>query len=354
MKTSSLPLVFLIICTCIIGCSSQDFDRSPLLQNVADNLIVPAYDDFYNQTNVLKSKVYLFTEAPNKQTLADVQSAWKESIKSWKQAELYNFGPIEEKALVTSIDRRPASEAGIEDAIEKLTEVENYLLRIGSNRKGLPAMEYLLFHEEPEVVINRFGDTKRKKYLQLLAESLFEHSQYIVEEWKGGYRNSFVESVGNRPNSGVTLLVNEMGYLLEMVRMDKIEIPFGKQTNGTPRLHMLESPYAHISKVLIKENLLSARHTFTGGSGRGFDDYLNALNIENENGKLLSDLILAEYDQALSTLNGMNGSLREAIQHDKKSVEQLIEHVQKLYIYTEVDMISQLSLLQTFSDNDGD
>lgn len=347
-------LFVLLISGMITACSGSNFDRTLILENTAKNLIVPAYEDFAFKSDSLNKAVIQFARNPEQQSLASVRSAWKEAIKSWKRAEVYNFGPIDEMVLRTSIDRWPTSEAGIETAIEEYEGSDDYLLRIGSNRKGLPAMDYLLFHEQPEVVINEFQNENRKAYLKLLSQSLVENSRFILDAWKNTYTQEFIKASGNRPNSGITLLANEMGYLLEMIGMDKLDIPFGAQTNGVPRLQMLELEYAQISKELILENLKSLQRTFNGGEGQGFDDYLNTLNVEWEDELLLSELINSEYETAISIINEMDGSLREAMLNDKETVQQLIDSVRKLYIYTEVDMISQLSLLDTFSDNDGD
>ncbi|SMO46777.1 imelysin family protein [Gracilimonas mengyeensis] len=351
---SQMKSFFLLIALLILsGCGNQ-FDRTRILDNAADNLIIPAYEDFKDKSDSLHIALMAFTENPTEGMLQTAQERWKASIKSWKRAELYNFGPVESMVLVTSIDRWPTSEAGIETVIEEYDDSDDYLVRVGSNRRGLPAIEYLLFHSQPEEIITEFEDANRKAYLLQLSASVAENSALILDEWQNEYKHRFIEKTGNRPNSGITLLANEMGYLLEMIRMDKLEIPFGKQTMGALRLHMLESEYAGISKQLIRENLESARHTFNGGEGTGFDDYLDGLNIRGDDGMMLSEAINQEYANALAIIDNMDGSLAEVMQNDKEAVEQLIESVQQLYIYTEVDMISQLNILDTFSDNDGD
>ena len=346
--------IVVIVAGLITGCSGNQFDRSLILENAAENLIMPAYQDFQGKTDSLNTAIKAFAENPNAEHLNRAQSAWEDASLSWKRAELYNFGPVEDQYLVTSINRWPTSEAGIETAIEEYDGSEDYLVRIGSNRKGLPALEYLLFHADNDEVLQEFQDENSRAYTLLLAQSLADISQQLIGEWESGYEDEFVASTGNRPNSGITLIANEMGFVLEMIRMDKIEIPFGKQTMGTPRLQMLESEYAHISKEQIRENLRSAQQTFNGGEGQGFDDYLDALNIKGEDGLLLSEAINQEYDKALEILASMEGSFESAIMNEKEKVEALIETVQQIYIYTEVDMISQLNLLDTFSDNDGD
>lgn len=352
---TQLKLLFsLMIFGWIAGCSGNSFDRSQILEHAANDLIIPAYADFEAKVDSLHKSIVAFTENPDTESLELAQEAWTSAIKSWKRAEVYNFGPAEDMVLVTAIDRWPTSGAGIETAIEEYDGSDDYLVRIGSNRKGLPAVEYLLFHETPKAIIVAFSDPNRKEYLKLLSRSLADNSRRILESWQNEYKQSFIEATGNRPSSGITLLANEMSYLLGMIKMDKIDIPFGSQTMGTARLQMLESPYAEISKDLIRENLEAARRAFTGGEGAGFDDYLDALNILTDEGELLSEKINREFDNAIHALDDIEGSLKDAIQNDKEKVEALSESVKRVSVLIEVDMMSRLGILSVYSDNDGD
>lgn len=336
------------------GCSEKNFDRAPILENITNNLIIPTYKEFNRSTIDLHEASEIFTERPSVENLDRLKSAWKESIKVWKRAEIYNFGPVESLVLVTAIDRWPTSERGIEQTIENYDQSQDYLIRIGSNRKGLPAIEYLLFHEDGSVIIDEFSDENRKAFLNLLTEALTQHSAAIIDQWNQGYKQEFIRNTGNKADSGITLLANEMGYLLQKIRMEKLEIPFGSQTEGTPRTQMLESVHANISRELILENLMAAQETFNGADSTGFDDYIEALGIEDENGELLSETINSEYENAFRILDSIDGSLQDAILNQRERVQELIDSIQRLYAYTNIDMISQLGILTVFSDNDGD
>lgn len=354
MNTFKKITIAVFLALLLMSCSGSNFDRSLILENITNNLIIPTYEDFSLTTESLYSASLTFTEHPSPEALAELKSAWEQSIKTWKRAEVYNFGPVESLVLVTAIDRWPTSERGIEQTIEQYDGSDDYLIRIGSNRKGLPAIEYLLFHADESVILDEFSNEDRKAYLNLLTGALTEHSSAILEEWNSGYAEEFMSKTGNQADSGITLLANELGYILQKVRMEKIEIPFGAQTEGTPRLQMLESVYANISKELIRENLISAQQTFNGGQGSGFDDYISALGIEDKNGELLSEAINQEYEHAYRILGSVDGPLEDAILYQKSTVQELIESINQLYIYTKIDMISQLGILTVFSDNDGD
>lgn len=354
MSLIKKTLIIIFSATLFSGCSEKSFDRAPILENITNNLIIPTYQEFNRSTIDLNKASETFTENPSAENLDRLKSDWEESIRVWKRAEIYNFGPAESLVLATAIDRWPASERGIEQAIEDYDDSGDYLIRIGSNRKGLPAIEYLLFNDEESVILNEFSDNNRKAYLNLLTKTLTQHSSAILDEWNSGYKDEFINKTGNKADSGITLLANELGYILQKIRMEKLEIPFGSQTEGTPRLQMLESVHANITKELIRENLISAQKTFTGADSTGFDDYIEALGIEDENGELLSEAINSEYQNAFRILVSMDGSLENAIHNQRETVQELIDSIHKLYIYTNIDMISQLGILTVFSDNDGD
>ena len=58
-----LPILAVIFHGCGSGSSdnSSSFDRSSLLSNYCDNIIIPGYEDFYNKSIQLHESVVLYT-----------------------------------------------------------------------------------------------------------------------------------------------------------------------------------------------------------------------------------------------------------------------------------------------------
>jgi predicted lipoprotein len=116
----------------------------------------------------------------------------------------------------------------------------------------------------------------------------------------------------------------------------------------------VESLYAGISLDLIEENLNVIESIFTGKDGQGFDDYLDALNIDDREGHSLSTTIRQKIEKSRQSLEAINDPLQEAVLNQKEEVEQLFIDLQELTVLMKNDMMSRLGLLVIFSDNDGD
>lgn len=342
------------------GCSEEEgkrdnFDRALILTNVSANIVLPSYRDFKERIQDLEESVDAFLNAPSENSLAIARSSWTLAKLSWMNAEIFNFGPVDNLAVETGIDLWPTSTSGIESAIDAYNGSPDYLTGIGSNKKGLPAIEYLLFHDTGTKIATEFSNAeKRSAYLKLLVGQLGSDIEAVIDSWEASYQTQFDFNVGNDANSSITLLANEMIILVEKIKNYKIGGPLGITSGSDPLPAEVESRFAHLSLECISRNLNSIESVFTGNQGSGFDDYLDELNIEGMNGKSLSVQITDQIEKTRASLTAISLPLEEAIFDQQDEVEQLFINLQTLTVYMKTDMMSRLGLLVTFSDNDGD
>ena len=339
------------------GCGAddrkKDFDRTLILKNQAENLIIPAYEAFQNHITALNNSFAALKQSPGINTLTAAQNAWKNAKLAWKICEVYNFGPGTELGLETAFDRWPANNRGIEAAIANYQPAGTYLTTLGSNLKGLPALEYLLYHDSPENTVKALKNVNRLNYLVDLGRQLAADIAKLSRAW-ADYQVKFSTDVGNKSSSGTTLLANKMVFVLEIILKNKLKEPAGIGVAKQAAIDKVECPYAQISAEAIRQNLVTLQNTFNGDSGQGFDDYLDALNIKHVDKTSLSKTINKQFETTIKKVDHFAGSLRKEIVNQPKAVKALADEVQKLIILVKVDMISQLGILTIFSDNDGD
>jgi len=357
--------VYWVFIISILGMACQEddknevaFDRGAILQNVAENFILSSYSNMQRATDSLLALTRKFVAGPSTSTLSQLQNQWVVAKLAWKQAEVFNFGPMDGLGIETSIDYWPTNSFGIESTLGTDKEIgTKFLLTIPSNQKGLPAIEYLLFSKPGEEVINQFNASqKRKDFLLALTEGLNQLIQSLHSEWApdgNNYSKTFVGAVGNDVGSSTTMLTNEMIYLLEEIVNVKIGAPSGIKGPGGPKPGLVEMIYANKSKEAILENLTMLEEVFSGGDGIGFDDYLDALHIQEGN-ETLSKAIKSQFISSKMAVEAIDGPLKDAITSGPEKVKVAYSEVQKLLILIKTDMMSQLGLVVTFSDNDGD
>ena len=103
-------LKYFILILVVISCSKEngksdkqntpEFDRSTVLVNLADNIIIPNYNAFQGKMNELKSSSEKFiSELDSENTSSnydDLHNKWVEAYMSWQKIEIYDIGKSEE------------------------------------------------------------------------------------------------------------------------------------------------------------------------------------------------------------------------------------------------------------------
>lgn len=363
-----VPIAFLTVLL-ISSCSNDDenvdnFDREAMLQNIAQNIILPAFADFESETADLESSINNLVNDVNATNLDNAQQAWLNAATSWNYAEIFMMGPVDQLVLAASIQNWPTSTAGIEESINTTEPInETYISNLGSTRKGLPAIEYLLFdfNNGDQVIIDQLASSaNRRAYLQALSARLNTIAALVNEGWKadgGNYVSTFTSSTGKDAASSTNVLANEFLMLIEKVKNRKLGIPLGKSSLGTQIPENVEARFSGESLKLMSKNLEVIEDVFLGtgtnGDLLGYADYLNALNAEYQN-QPLADVIASQITTLRQELNDITDPLKTALQTQTQQVEEAYTEAQKLVVLTKTDMMSRLGLSVTYVDNDGD
>lgn len=357
-------ILFLGSCGDDDGANIDNFDRKAMLENISQNIILPAFANFETETTDLKDAITTLANDVNAANLDNAQQAWLNAALSWSYAEMFMMGPIDQMVVAYSIQNWPASPANIEEGINTTETInEAYIESIGSSKKGLPAIEYLLFDFDngDQVILDQLLDSEnRRAYLEALAQNLNTIATNLYQGWKpdgGNYISTFTSSTGKDAASSANVLANEFLMLIEDVRRSKIGVPLGKSSMGTILPEMVEARFSGESLKLMLRNLDAIEDVFLGtgtnGDQLGYYDYLNALNAEYQ-GMPLADVIADQMSTFRAAINGINDPLKTAVLNQTEAVEQAFTEGQKLVVLTKTDMISRLGLSVTYVDNDGD
>lgn len=349
-----LTVTFIVLAACSGSTRSEkNFDRTPLLSNLVDNVIIPGYRNLSTNNGELINSIKIFNANITPENLNQIRAAWKEARLSWKAVEAFNFGPIDTRFLHTKMDVFPVSSRSIEDAVVRYDGSDKYIVRVASTGRGYGAIEYLIYAETDEKIMDSFSDGNRKSYLLALAENLKENIDVVLSDWNGKYADEFKANIGNDVSSSMSLFANALILHVEEIKNLKLETPMGLRTNSDPIPTLVESPIANFSAEFIVQNMNTVAKAFTGSEGIGLDDYLNELGIEDGNGNRLSDEIRVKI-QECSALASSIDNLSDSIASKDQKVMKLRSVLKELITLLKADMMSQLGLIITFSSSDGD
>ena len=362
-----IALLGIWACSTDDGSSSNDdddnsvtFDRKAMLTNWADNLIIPAYEDFAVRLNTMQSAYAAFSTDANEANLTTLRTAWLEAYKSWQYVSMYEIGPAETANYRMQMNTYPTDT----DAIDQFTTSGSYDLAAEANfdAKGFPALDYLLngMAATNAEIIASF-DTNTRNLTSDIIDDMIALTTTVVNGWKGTYRDEFVNNSGASATASTDRFVNDYIYYFEKyLRAGKMGIPIGAFT-GTPAPQTLEAYYSpQNSKILFLAGLTASQDFFNGkhfgssAKGESLASYLVALNSVKD-GDELNEIINAQFDTARSYVSAL-GTFKDEIENNASPTDMLLayDEVQRIIPLLKVDMVSAMSISIDYVDADGD
>lgn len=360
---SSVLLVLFLFSACSNGTSSSEdqvnFDRSAMLSNYGNNIIIPAFEKMQSATNELQSAAESFSNERTLSNLDTLQSALKSTRLAWQDVSPFQFGPAESILLRASLNTYPTDTEKISSYISS----GDYTFGTIDSRDaaGLPALGYLLHgvgDTNEEILIMYTTDPEAENRMTFLLDNISfikEQVDQVTTEWQasgGDYIGMFLsdENSGTDVGSSLGMLINS--YVLHyerFLRDGKVGIPAGVRSAGVTRPTSTEAYYGGYSLELAVANLAQIERIFTGADGRGLDDNLKALDAGD-----LSNEIQTQFDEAQSALEQLNDPLSQQIQENNEPVLTSFEELQQIITLLKADMTSVLGITITYQDNDGD
>ena len=371
MKKIIAFLSFLILLTaCSSGESDNNttadsFDRTALLTNWADNIIVPSYTNYQAKVDLLVANTVSFNANPSVTSLQTLRTSWIDAYKSYQKVTLFYLGKAMDINLKEATNTYPTDAVGIENNVVSQTYDLNLFSQF--TKQGFPAIDYLINGlGTTDASIVAFYTTnsnapKYKQYLLDITNKLKSNIDLVVTDWNSGYKTTFIASNGNAVSSSVNKMTNLFVKNLEKdIRTGKLGIPAGLFSSGTLFPNKVEAYYKNdISKELLNASLQAQQDFFNGKyansstTGPGLKSYLEYLNAVR-NGQNLSTIINTQF-AAINSYNAtLNSSFSQQITTDNTKMIAAFDVLQQAVIYTKLDMMQALSISIDYVDGDGD
>lgn len=323
------------------------FDQAAFLANLSAEVILPNYLELNNAVNDLSESVDTLVFRKSKSDLDKVQTKLKTAYLAWQKVSFLEFGPAMTVGLRANLNTFPTDTTEIEAKIAQ-NETNMDLLSM-SDKKGFPALDYLLNHTSDSLILAELNNN-RINYLNAVVQDLKTKINTVYGEWSAEYQSTFNSSLGTDVGSSTGQLINALNQHYERnFRDGKIGIPIGVRSSGIPRPEDSEALYGGYSIELAVANFEAMKELYFGKVGLGLDDYLKGAEAESLNQTIQNQMVSID-----SKLNALNDPLANEIQNNYQALRDCYQEIQKLIVYWKVDMPSRLGVLITYQDNDGD
>ena len=359
IRTTLVALCLLLVSACSTDktAGTPAFDRRPLLENAADNFLVPAYQNLAIAADSQQAAVARLVAAPSEATLGSARHAFRVAFMAAQRIQFSEFGPADLGnigMLWANICTFPAAAASIEASIANGQDaVVNSRYK---EQRGLGAIDYLLFSDSAQTAGRFAAQPARCRYLATVAQDIAAKSRQAADAWPA-YRAAFVSASGTETGSGTSDYYNAMVLGYEVVKNLKVGVPAGQMAGQSgPEPAKTEAHYSGLNRQAVAANLDLFNQLYTGSTGDrdgpGWDDYLATLPggpdlVAATHAQFAAIQAAQAALQAGKTLAGLAAA-------QAPELTRLNAELQKFTRFVKSDMSSLLGIAITFSSGDGD
>jgi predicted lipoprotein len=355
MKLARYIGVICFFALALVGCKDKnktenpEFDKSPILTNIADNYIIPHQNELKFRLDNLKSAWDTFSADQSSTNFDDVKLNYLLCNEQYQRVKMIDFGPEMTNSMTMAFGVFPTDTNQIASNISMGT----YDLESADNTdtQGLDALDYLLFRTDAYTLAQTSSNTRA--YINDLISKLNNKINLVVSGWTT-YRSSFVSGTGTSQTSPFSYLVNGCVKDYEVTKSTKLGIPLGKATLNIAKPLQFEAKWSGHNKVLLEISVQSHSNLFhgigaDGTDGQGFDDYLLAIGRTD-----LNTSIHNQFQYLTTEIGTWNDNLLQRLNSDRPSLDSYYNYMSALVVNLKTDMPSAFGVVITYQDNDGD
>lgn len=336
-----------------------------VLANLSDNMILPAYENFSASAADLETAVQDLCLSPTAQSLANAQAAWKEAHANLKETEVIAFGPYKDSNFAQRIDFWPTRTNNIENAVtNNSTFDDSVIASLGVSARGIPALEYLLFGSgNSSTTLNalKAESGKRCRFVEAVSRDLANQSLNLYAAWSpldGNFSASLSEPgspASPFPNTqnAISVLVNQMGYIVELVRDTKLGKPLGKNNGGDIQPGLVESPYSGSSAQGMIHNLRGLQLLYHSGP-KADPEVESIYSLVYEKDTFTANYLDIVINETIDALEQIPEPFQKSLETDTAAAEKAYEKLRIVKAQISGPISGLLGITAFFNGNDGD
>ncbi len=368
-----LYIISLLLILSTYGCDEDKKDNpetrhthKELLKNWANNIILPAYENYQSKTNELVASSIAFDSDKTEANFNQLKTDWFEAYNAFQKVLMFDFQHAENVFLTQMANTYPTSPEGIEDNITliangKADEISWAPTSFATQQiyQGFPALDYLLFEDMHTLDYYQTEQGKHAStYILKLAKTLQKNIGIVVENWKK-HKDTYINNTDNSVAGAYNATINAFIYGYEKeIRASKVGYAAGAIPNqqGNPAPNVIEAYYkGDVSKELLRTALKSSRNFFNGKHFSGEGEGVSLASMLNDmDKKELVNAINSQYDIIDNKIDNLPSDLKELAVNDTETLRDLYDAIQVNVANFKTQMVSALSVTIGYQDTDGD
>jgi predicted lipoprotein len=325
--------------------ATTEVDTKAVLQGLADDVIVPSYEDLSSSLATLSTTTDELCASPGEAALTAAQKAWEGAELAYQRTRPVAVGPATDERLMSDIGFA-ARATVIDDLLESGAPVDpTALADEGSAARGIYASEIALFGDGSDTLTSADG-ARRCEYAASVASLSSDAADAVTEQWTDGDATKrFVAGLDGGPESSVALLVNEVSHRLDEI--DAMGLRDMAEAKGVDDLDPDRLGGPADRHLASRKALLEGISATIGDGGTGISALVGAHDAGTR------DRLVAADEEAGKAMAALPDSVGDAFD-DPDQIDAASKAVAELKVLLSTEVASQLGVTITFSDSDGD
>lgn len=343
-----------------------DGDRRVALRGTTEQVILPTYAELRSRGADLSARLDELANDPEATDLAATRQAYLDVRAPLQEALAFGFGPAAELHSQAALDQSPLDTTKVDAELASESELTPQHLRtLGANKRGLHAIEYLLFPEddpalEAALLADDPAGERRRRFASAAGQLVADGAQQLWAAWEpqnGGYARRFSEPGGPESASasvqaGLDTLLNEAVVVSEVIANVKLGKPLGVTTGGQVDAAAQESERAGASLSDMRSSLRGIRNVYFGAREEPAEPSLSTLvHAKSPSADLHARAALADAEAALLAVPE---PFTQALEESPETVRAAYDALKNLKRVLATEVLSSLGASLKFSDADGD
>lgn len=340
-------------------------DARPSLSGLTNNVILATYDDLADESQTLADTLTALCSAPSQETLDAAQEKWSDVRSLLKKVEVVSFGPYKDSDYDAKLDFWPVRTNNIEEAILQYDSFSSStLVLLGVSVRGLPTLEYLIFGEtgDADVLASLTSQDRaaaRCALIVAVGSDVAENTEALYQEWAatgdnfaGVFSGAGTNDLYPTQQSAMTEAVNQMAFLVELVKDTKLGKPLGYRSGGTPQPSQAESLFSSNSVQDMVDNLEGLKSFYTGSYGEisGSSIY----HVVAQKDAYIAGVAVDYIDDAIAAVKDIPEPYTDTVVNQPATAELAYEKLSLLKALVSGPISGLLGVTPYFNDNDGD
>jgi putative iron-regulated protein len=357
------------VCLLLLACAPEplpDGDRRLALQGTTERVILPTHHELSQRTRELSTLLDELASDPGAADLGEIRAAYLAVRAPLEEAQAFAFGPAAELDSFSALDQAPIDVAKVDAELASSNELTpEHLLTLGANKRGLHAVEYLLFPAddselEAALLADDSAGERRRQFASVAGQLVADAARELERAWRpegGDYAGRFSrpgapDSVDRTVQAGLDTLLNETVVLSEVLANAKLGKPLGVASGGRVDPTAQESQRAQASLTDMLSNLRGVRNVYLGTREDAAVTSLSSLvHAKSPSTDLHARTAL---DDAEAALRAIPEPFEQALTDSPKRVQKAYDAVKALKRVLATEVLGTLGASLKFSDNDGD